>query len=132
MQVSLAHCEHDASKCLSLTGVDIDVLVASLCSSPKDENLLRVTVRHRGDLAVWKLRSQVYRDRAPATSQVDDRHAVDYAGSLYVHIQHVYLTLSKSGVFIFPEAAGVLQVGPQHCVIELVGHLIMLLVGWEK
>jgi hypothetical protein len=63
----------------ALTCVHINVLVAPLRSAAKDEYFLGVAVRNRRDLAIGKLRSQVYRHRAPSASEVYDRHAVYYA-----------------------------------------------------
>lgn len=63
----------------SLTCVNVDILVAPLCSAAKDKNFLRVAVRDGCNFAVGEFGSQVYRDRSPPAPKVYDGHAVYYA-----------------------------------------------------
>jgi hypothetical protein len=39
-----------------------------------------------------------------------ERKKIKLTSSLYVHVEHIYFTLSQGGVFIFPETTGIFQI----------------------
>lgn len=59
-----------------LTCVNADILITSFSSTAKYKNFLWMTVRDGSYLAIWEFRSQVNWDWAPATTKIDNGHAV--------------------------------------------------------
>ena len=108
---------------------DLDVFELALGTAREDELALGLRIRNRQHAAARVALGDPERERTPAATEVQDRHAVGELRARTDEVEHRLFGRVDTPHARGPEPAAVLHAPTQHALEEFGSDLVVLLVG---